>query len=230
MTALWILEAYVVLGVVSAVLVLVRRAGGPLPVRAGQAVGALVLWPFMLPVLLSPGQAVTGPSTEVRSERARRLEEVAFRLEEGWRQLSTESKWATEPGREHQLLDRFILRLRSQQRRIEEMEATLTTAPASVKERLSRLHEHAVAELEHSMGLVEDLTAQLTLLRFSDLGNPSASRVERSHIEELLLRIESLAEASQPTESPAEAPCANAASPTRQRDDDDADSTRRTWA
>lgn len=205
MTALWILEAYVVLGVASAVLVLVRRAGGPLPARAGQAVGALVLWPFMLPVLLSPGQPLAGALPERRSERARRLDEVAVRLEEGWRQVSTESKWATEPGREHQLLDRFILRLRSQQRRIEEMEATLATAPASVKERLSRLHEHAVAELEHSMGLVEDLTAQLTLLRFSDLGNPSASRVDRSHIEELLLRIESLAEASQPAESPATA-------------------------
>jgi hypothetical protein len=83
------------------------------------------------------------------------------------------------------------------------MEATLATAPASVKERLSRLHEHAVAELEHSIGLVEDLTAQLTLLRFSDLGNPSAARVERSHIEELLLRIETLAEVSQPVETQA---------------------------
>ncbi|KFE68723.1 hypothetical protein [Hyalangium minutum] len=206
MTALWILEAYVVLGVASAVLVLVRRAGGPFAVRAGQAVGALVLWPFMLPVMLSPGQALPGATTERRSERARRLDEVAGQLEEGWRQVSTESKWATEPGREHQLLDRFILRLRSQLRRIEEMEATLLTAPVSVKERLSRLHEHAVTELEHSIGLVEDLTAQLTLLRFSDLGNPASSHVDKSHIEELLLRIETLAEASQPAESPAAAP------------------------
>jgi len=201
MTALWILEAYGVLGLVSAVLVLVRRGGGALPVRAGQAVVALLLWPFMLPVLLVPGQGAGCVVKEGRSERARRLDEVAGRLEECWRQASVESKWATEQGREHQLLDRFILRLRSQQRRIEEMEAALAAAPASVKERLARLHEHAVAELEHSIGLVEDLTAQLTLLRFSDLGNPSAARVERSHIEELLLRIDALAEASQPTES-----------------------------
>jgi hypothetical protein len=82
-------------------------------------VGALVLWPFMLPVLLSPGQAAGSAGGEGRSERARRLDEVAGRLEEGWRQASVESKWATEQGREHQLLDRFILRLRSQQRRIE---------------------------------------------------------------------------------------------------------------
>jgi hypothetical protein len=66
---------------------------------------------------------------------------------------------------------------------------------------MERLYEHAAAELENSIGLVEDLAAQLTLLRFSDLGNPSAARVERGHIEELLLRIEALAEASQPLAS-----------------------------
>jgi hypothetical protein len=197
MTALWILEAYVVLGAVSALIILVRRGGGAFQARASQALVALVLWPFVLPVALAPGQAGCAV-TEGRSERARRLDEVAGRLEECWRQASVESAWAAEQGREHQVLDRFILRLRFQLRRIEEMEAALASAPASVKERLTRLHEHAVAELEHSISLVEDLAAQLTLLRFSDLGNPSAARVERSHIEELLLRIEALAEASQP--------------------------------
>lgn len=198
MTALWILQAYVLLGVVSAVLVVARRGGGGFQARVRQALLALVLWPFVLPVVLSPAQAAGGTVTEGRSERARRLDEVASRLEEGWRQASMESAWAAEQGREQQLLERFILRLRAQLRRIEEMEAALATAPASVKERLARLYEHAVGELEHSISLVEDLAAQLTLLRFSDLGNPSAARVERSHIEELLLRIESLAEASHP--------------------------------
>jgi hypothetical protein len=201
MTALWILEAYAVLGAVSAVIVLVRRGGGAWQARVGQAVMALVLWPFVLPVALAPGQEGACRVTEGRSERARRLDEVAHRLEECWRQATMESAWAAEQGREHQILDRFIMRLRAQQRRIEEMEAALAAAPASVKERLARLHEHAAAELEHSISLVEDLAAQLTLLRFSDLGNPSAARVERSHIEELLLRIESLAEASQPAGS-----------------------------
>ncbi|WP_224373117.1 hypothetical protein [Hyalangium versicolor] len=199
MTALWILEAYVVLGAVSAVLVLVRRSAGPFPARASQALLAVVLWPFVLPLVLAPEAAAGSERKEGRSERARRLDEVVGQLEECWRQAAVERAWAGEQGREHQLLDRFISRLRSQQRRLEEMEAALAAAPASVKERLARLHEHAVAELEHSIGLVEDLAAQLTLLRFSDLGNPSAARVERSHIEELLLRIEALAEASQPT-------------------------------
>ncbi len=198
MTALWILEAYVVLGAVSAVILLVRGGGGAFQARVSQALAALVLWPFVLPVALAPGQDTGCKPAEGRSERARRLDEVAGRLEECWRQASAESSWAAEQGREHQVLDRFILRLRSQLRRIEEMEAALAAAPASVKERLARLHEHAVAELEHSISLVEDMAAQLTLLRFSDLGNPSAARVERSHIEELLLRIEALAEASQP--------------------------------
>jgi hypothetical protein len=206
MTALLILKAYAVLGVVSAVLVLVRRGGGPLHARVAQALSTLVLWPFMLPVLLSPGGNDECVVREDRSERARRLEEVTRRLEECWRQAAAESTWAAEQAREHQILDRFITRLRAQERRLKEMEVALAAAPVSVKERLARLYEHAVGELDHSIGLVEDLAAQLTLLRFSDLGNPSAARVERGHIEELLLRIEALAEASQPTGSEATPP------------------------
>src|SRR5688572_22675668 len=129
MTALWILEAYVALGAVSALIILVRRGGGAFQARVSQALAALVLWPFVLPVALVPGQAAGCTVTEGRSERARRLDEVAGRLEECWRQASVESTWAAEQGREHQVLDRFILRLRSQQRRIEEMEAALAAAP-----------------------------------------------------------------------------------------------------
>jgi hypothetical protein len=203
MTALWILKAYVVLGGVSAALVLVRGGGGALRARAFQALCTLVLWPFMLPVLLAPGEDAGCAVREGRSERAQRLEEVTRRLEECWRQAAAESTWAAEQAREHQILARFISRLRSQERRLEEMGVALAAAPASVRERLARLYEHAVAELEHSIGLVEDLAAQLTVLRFSSLGNPSAARVERGHIEELLLRIEALAEASHPASSDA---------------------------
>ncbi len=194
MTALWILEAYGVLGLVGAVLVLLRGGGG-WKARAGQALLTVVLWPFMLPVALSPGEA--GPEAG-RSERARRLEEVAARLEESWRQAAVESAWAAEQVREHHILERFIGRLRGQERRLKEMEVALAAAPASVKERLGRLYEGASAELEHSIGLMEDLSAQLTLLRFAHLSHPASARVERGHIEELLLRIEALAEASQP--------------------------------
>jgi hypothetical protein len=178
-------------------LALSRGEEGTLAARAGQALVTLVLWPFLLPVLVAPGEAPRGAGG-VRSERARRLDELVGRLEECWRQAAAESAWAAEQAREHQLLERFIARLRAQERRLGEMEKVLAGAPASVRERLARLYEHATAELEHSIGLVEDLAAQLTLLRFSNLGNPSAARAERGHIEELLLRIEALAEASQP--------------------------------
>lgn len=203
MTALIILAAYALFGGLAASLALIRRRG-PALARAGQALLALVLWPFLLPVILSPGDTSLRPVDSLRGERARRLDEVTGRLEECWRQAAVEITWAAEQAREHRLLDGFVARLRAQERRLTEMEAAMTTAPASVKERLSRLHEHAASELEHSIGLVEELAAQLTLLRFSDLGNPSAARVERGHIEELLLRIEALAEASQP--GPAEPP------------------------
>ncbi|HYO70720.1 MAG TPA: hypothetical protein VEU33_32035 [Archangium sp.] len=203
MTALVILTAYVVLGAVAAGCAFVQKRGSALAERLAQALLALALWPFLLPVLLSPGDGALRVERGHQSARARRLDEVTGRLEECWRQAAVESTWAAEQAREHRLLDGFVARLRTQERRLLEMEAALATAPASVKERLTRLYEHAAAELEHSIGLVEELAAQLTLLRFSGLGNPS-TRVERGHIEELLLRIEALAEASQP--GPSEAP------------------------
>ncbi len=198
MTALIFVAVYGVLGLGAAGLVLVRRRTGPLAPRLGQALLSLVLWPFLLPVSLSPGEAV-GARREAaaRSERGRRLEEVVERLEACWRQAAVECSWAAEQAREHRLLDAFVLRLRAQERRLGEMEAALASAPASVKDRLTRMYEHAVGELEHSIGLVEELVAQLTLLRFAGLGSPAASRVERGHIEELLLRIEALTDASQ---------------------------------
>ena len=178
----------------------------------GQALLTVALWPFTLPVLLAPGEAAGCATTDTRSERSKRLDEVATRLEECWRQAALDSAWATEQAREHQILERFIARLRAQERRLKEMEVALAAAPVSVKERLQRLYEGATAELEHSIGLVEDLSAQLTLLRFANLSNPAAARVERGHIEELLARIEALAEASQPTHdaAPATAPVARA--------------------
>jgi hypothetical protein len=198
MTALVILAFYGAVGAVAAVGVLARRRGESVPSRLGQALLALGLWPFLLPVLLAPGEAPVRAGDTAESERTRRLEEAVGRLEASWRQVAVESTWAAEPAREHRLLEGFTARLRAQERRLREMEEALATAPASVKERLTRLYEHAGRELEHGIGLVEELSAQLTLLRFADLGNPSAGRVERRHIEELLLRIESLAEASQP--------------------------------
>lgn len=206
MTALVILAAYAVLGVAAAVLAFARKQGEPLGNRLGQALLTLALWPFLLPVMLSPGSAAPGPERGTRSERARRLDEATGRLEECWKQAAVESTWAAEQAREHRLLDGFVARLRAQERRLVEMEAALAQAPASVKERLTRLYEHSASEMENSIGLVEELAAQLTLLRFSGLGNPSAARVERGHIEDLLLRIEALAEASQPNAGEAPPP------------------------
>jgi hypothetical protein len=197
MTAFIVLAAYAGIGLVAGVVVLVRRKG-ELAARLGQAVLAVVLWPFLLPALLSPGELVSPPLGTLYSARARRLEEVTRRLEECWRLAAVEGAWAAEQAREHRLLDAFVGRLRAQERRIVELETALATAPGSVRERLARLREHSVAELEHSIGLVEELAAQLTLLRFAGLGQPNAGKVERFHVEELLLRIESLAEASQP--------------------------------
>lgn len=198
MTAYVILGAYGAAGLVAALLAMARQEKQGLTERAWHALLTLVLWPFLLPVMLSPGEVPAGARVPARSERARRLDDVTGRLEECWRRAVVESPWLAEQAREHRLLDGFVARLRAQERRLVEVEAALASAPASVKDRLAQLREHSAAELEHSIGLVEELAAQLTLLRFADLGNPSAVRVERGHIEELLLRIGALAEASQP--------------------------------
>ena len=210
MTALVILGVYGVLGLAAAIWTLVRRREGTPAQGVGQAVLTLVLWPFLLPVLLSADTAPLRPVRGQQSSRSRRLEEAMERLEECWKQAAVENAWAADQAREHRLLDGFLGRLRLQERRLVEMEAVLERAPASVKERLTKLYAHAAAELEHSIGLVEELAAQLTLLRFSGLGNPSSVRVERGHIEDLLLRIESLAEASQPEASDPPAPAMGA--------------------
>lgn len=202
MTAILFLQVYALLGLAAAVLAFVRGSASSLPGKLGHALLALGLWPFLLPVVLAPGKAPAPADGGARSARFQRLDEIEGRLEACWKQAAAESTWAAQQARERRLLDGFLARIRVQERRLVELERALATAPASVRERLGRIHEHSVAELEHSVGLVEELAAQLTLLRFADLAAPTAQGVEREHVEELLLRIEALAEASDPQGPP----------------------------
>jgi hypothetical protein len=129
-----------------------------------------------------------------KSERCCRLDAVACRLEEGWARAGGAAQ-ATE-GRERLVLDGFVSRLRANDQRLGDLEAAIREAPPSVRERLVRLRDVTGAEIDQGVGVLEELAAQLTLLRFADLGEPSIAKAERDHIEDLLARIEALAEVS----------------------------------
>jgi hypothetical protein len=194
MTALVVLVVYLVAGCFSAIVVVLR----PVPVaslgKGTTAAVTVVLWPFVLPLAVMSEAPVRLDGVAAKSERAQRLDAVARRLEEGWARAGG-AALATE-GRERLGLERFLSRLRASERRLAEMEEAIRDSPASVQERLVRLRDATGAEIDQGVSLLEELAAQLTLLRFADMGDPSIARAERDHIEDLLARIEALAEVS----------------------------------
>ena len=103
-------------------------------------------------------------------------------------------------GRERVVLEAFIARLRHSDRRLSDIEGALVGAPPSVKDKLTRLRDLAAHDADRGIGVLEELVAQLTLLRFADLAEPRAARAERDHIEDLLARIEALAEVTGPVD------------------------------
>jgi len=190
MTALVVIVAYLVVGCFAAIVVVVRQAPSGLG-RAPTVLLSLVLWPFVLPLSFTPEAAVPVGGPAHRSARAARLDEVARRLEQGWARAGHAAQ-AT-GGRERVGLEGFLSRLRASDRRLGELEEEIAQSPPSVRERLVRLRETTGVEIDQGISLLEELAAQLTLLRFADLGEPTAAKVERDHIEDLLARIEALA-------------------------------------
>ena len=204
MTALVVIVAYLVAGCFSAIVVLLRQGPAPLGLgRGATGLLAVLLWPFVLPLAFAPEAAVPVEAPTRKSDRAGRLDEVARRLEQGWARAGHAAQ-ATE-GRERIVLEGFLARLRANDRRLAEVEEAISQAPASVRERLQRLRDASAAEIDQGIALLEELAAQLTLLRFADLGEPSTAKVERDHIEDLLARIEALAQPDSPAPSPAAA-------------------------
>ena len=194
MTALVVLVVYLVAGCFSAILVVLRPAPMAPLGKGTTAALTIVLWPFVLPLAVMSESPVRLDGPAHKSERAHRLDAVACRLEEGWARVGGAAQ-ATE-GRERFVLEGFLARLRGNDHRLVEMEEAIKAAPASVKERLERLRDVTGGEIDRGTSLLEELAAQLTLLRFADMGDPSIARAERDHIEDLLARIEALAEAS----------------------------------
>jgi len=195
-TATVLVIVYLGAGLVCAVILLLRGPAGAFG-RGPAALLALVLWPFLAPTLW-PGER--GPARPGAGARLTRIDEAAARIEEGLRRAAPSAANLAGTGRERAVLDGFVARLRANELRLRDIEEAIATAPASVRERLVQLKDRSACELEKGIDLLEELGAQLILLRFADVGAPSAGKAERDHVEELLVRIESLAMLVEPGE------------------------------
>jgi hypothetical protein len=179
-TTLILSSLYVVIGIVAALIARRQRM---------QLINALLtalLWPFLLPTLV---QATEVPRPKADSPRLSRLESAARTLREAW--AKGEPTWSAGP-KERDRLEAFIVRLQAIESRLSEIDAAMQRGPVSLRERLERVRDRSLEELEQGLVLLEELGAQLTLLRFA---NVEAS-AERAHLEALLTRVGALAEVS----------------------------------
>jgi ribosomal protein L34 len=188
MAALIAVATYAVIAFVVAFIVALRGPWRGAPALSQALLNGL-LWPFLVPALL---HAPAVPPTQVRSGRARSLEKVEQGLQEAW--PAADGSGLRPEGRERERTVSFLARLRATEGRICEMERAIETAPASLRDRLSRLRDRTVLEFDQGLALLEELCGQLTLLRFTSVGDSA----EREQVEALLARIGALAEVSVP--------------------------------
>ncbi len=182
MAAVVVIVLYACIGFAVAVVVVLRGRG-----KWGSPVIAGVLWPFVLPTLHESAAANAAGGL---SDRARRLDRAAAALRVAW--AARADSLPGQDGRERDRLDGFIDRLRGLDQRVRELDEAMTDAPPALKEKLDRLRERTCAEFEQGLATLEDLCAQLTLLRFATVGQSA----DRMQLEALLARIAALAEVS----------------------------------
>jgi hypothetical protein len=170
-----VFEFYLGIGLATAAWVAFRQEGWAL------RVAAVPLWPFLLPALLGDG--------ERRPTAAEaRLDDLARRVSESWARGPAAS---VEGRRERQILEDFVTRLRQTGLRIAEIEAAIAQAPERAQGPLRTMATAAAAELAAGTELLEELLAQLVLLRFA--ASPTAAGLrDQARVEELLTRIESV--------------------------------------
>lgn len=165
--------AYLSVGVVAAVAA--RTAD---PGRRALLVG---LWPFLLPAQLAmAGAAEPSPPPLARATRAARAALVAL---------------PAAPPDGLAAIDRFEAVLRARAARVEELEQAVRGGPDAVRDRLAELAESERRLLDEGLAVLEDLTAQLTLLRFS--ASPAGSGEDGASVQDLLLRVQSELEVAQ---------------------------------
>ena len=211
MTAFVIAVVYLVLGSGAGVAVAVQKrkvgpVGGP-----GSVILVVFLWPFLLPTTMLGESA---PSSRSESAAATKRAIRIDRLVESVRAVPDGTGACR--GRERSVLEGFLLRLRAGEQRLRDMDEAIDTVPDNVQSKLRSLRDRSARDIDQGCALVEEVVAQLTLLRFVDGSDTSAATSERDRVEHLLASIETLASLSQPVEeSTEESALQAAAQPTR---------------
>jgi hypothetical protein len=167
MLTLIVIALYAVAGAVFAAVVVLREG----PKGLAHAAVVWVFWPFLAPAVLGasePGDSLARAIVAVERELAG-------------------AEWK----KERQAVEGLARSLRARRARLAEVSATRTTALPKAREALEALEGRLMGELQAGEALLEDLAAQLTLVR---LGATAGGRVsvDQVHVEALLGQLDAL--------------------------------------
>lgn len=187
MSAAVIIVIYLLIGCGAAIAVVVQGRGSVAGGRAPRVVLMLLLWPFLLPTTWLAEPVPRLPPRRTGSERAARIERIGLDLRDAWAR-STQGE-----AREREVIEGFLDKLARQDVRLGELEEVITSAQLSIRPKLLQLRDATAKDVDEGLVLLEELLAQLTLLRFAGLRDEPGVGGERDHVENLLVRIEALA-------------------------------------
>lgn len=173
MTTALTVGLYFVVGATLCVVALVRRRAGGLT-----AVLVVPLWPLLAPGLFQSGGADDPLDRLVRSVRA---------------QLG-----ASAGDRERRAIDGLMTHLLERRRRLEAVGRASPGAPNKLRARLDTLTQQLQAELDAGRTLLEELSAQLTLVQLSGVTDSGVHATDRLHVEALVARLEAMVHEAAP--------------------------------
>lgn len=162
-------------------------------VGAGVWLLEAALWPFFLPARL--GQA-TPAVRAVEGPYAQRLEALSRALTEALDDPAATGLLA----RPRAELEDGLQRLVHEAARLAALERAIEGALEAARPRLVALRTRAEAQLGERLRLMEEVVAQLTVLRFVDLSAPDGAREERQRVESLLVQLDALVAMGTPAE------------------------------
>jgi len=169
---------YLLVGVITSGALHVRRRTVAGQSQAVTAVLSTVLWPFVLPLIGAPVDwAHVQKSTNA-------IDQYEARLEAAFAGVNLDG---VQTQRQRAGLTRFIARLRADERRLIDLRQAVKEAPKRARGPLEVVLARAEKRAHESLELLDQLTAQLTLLRFCEFADDQ--RDGREQVEDLLSRM-----------------------------------------
>ncbi len=179
MTTTIIIITYLTIGCGAAVAVVTRRVPIAKLSTPVAAVLVVILWPFLLPATLFAEPLEAPASDRVASLAGKVLELLP----------------PHDPQRA--VVAAFSDQLRATERRLGELDRAIEDAPRSIRGALDNLRSEARDRLDAGCALLDEIAAQLTLLRFVD--DHSRESEERQNVEALLSQLAASATVAQLT-------------------------------